>query len=54
MGMVGGRSMTSDPLPELLLTPDLEARNILARMCRETILRQRRNRQAGQYRRQGK
>ena len=38
-------------LPELLLTPDMDARDILARLCRENILRARRNRQAGQKRR---
>ena len=39
---------------ELLLTPDLEAKTILARLCRDNILKHRRARQAGQYRRLGK
>ena len=40
--------------PELLLTKEMEAKNMLAASCRANILRQRRNRQAGQYRRRGK
>ncbi|MBB4642346.1 hypothetical protein [Rhizorhapis suberifaciens] len=37
--------------PELLLTPDMDARNILARMCQETLNRKTRNRREAQRRR---
>ena len=44
--------MTDQP-GELLLTPDLEAKAILARMCRETINRRTHNRREAQRRRKG-
>lgn len=34
--------------PELLLTPDMDAKNILARMCREALNRKTRNRREAQ------
>lgn len=36
---------------EFLLTPDLEAKAILARLCRETINRRTHNRRDAQYKR---
>lgn len=37
--------------PELILTEAMMAKNILARMCRDNILKHRRARQAGQLKR---
>lgn len=46
-GMDGkGREVMSQP--ELLLTPDMDAKNILARMCREALNRKTRNRREAQ------
>lgn len=39
--------------PELLLTPEMMALNILAKHVRENRLKSRRNRSAGQKRRKG-
>lgn len=39
----------NDQRGELLLTPEMNAKNMLAASCRANILRARRNRQAGQY-----
>ena len=51
--IIGNAERSSMTLPELILTEADMAKNILARLCRENILRARRNRQAGQRRRKG-